>query len=229
VESRLIEAGDPDLARFQQGFFKTGPGGYGEGDVFLGMKVPAVRAIAREFRSLSIGECSRLLESPYHEARLAALVILVESYRRGDEATREAIHDLYLARTDRVNGWDLVDVSAAWLIGQHLFDRDRSLLTSLAVSRSVWERRMAIIATHYFIRKGDFLDTFRIADLLLTDDHDLIQKAVGWMLREVGKRDADAERGFLRERYGRMPRTMLRYAIEKFPEAERRQYLRGEV
>jgi 3-methyladenine DNA glycosylase AlkD len=229
VESRLVRTGDPDLASFQQRFFKTGSGEYGEGDVFLGIKVPVLRRIAREYRSLPLQECERLLDSPYHEVRLVALVILVEVYRRTDELTRQSIHDLYLSRTDRVNGWDLVDTSAAWLVGQHLFDKNRSILIRLARSPSLWERRIAIIATHYFIRKGDFSDTFRISDLLMRDRHDLIHKAVGWMLREVGKRDLDAEREFLRDRYRRMPRTMLRYAIEKFPEDERKRYLRGEL
>lgn len=229
VEGRLIQGGNPDLAEFQRLFFKTAPGGYGEGDAFIGLKVPALRLIAREFRSLPLRECERLLESPWHEARLTALIILVDAYRRGDEATRQAIHDLYLARTDRVNGWDLVDVSAGCILGQHLLDKDRSTLDRLARSDSLWERRMAIVATHYFIRRGEFGDTFRIADLLLADRHDLIHKAVGWMLREVGNRDMTAERAFLRKRYQSMPRTMLRYAIEKFPEDERKAYLRGEV
>lgn len=229
VEAELAELGDPALASFQQGFFRTGPGGYGEGDVFLGIKVPILRRVARDFRALSLEECERLLESRYHEARLVALVILVEAFRGGDEATRQAIHDLYLARTDRVNGWDLVDISAAWIVGVHLVDKDRSILYRLARSESLWERRIAIIATHHFIRTGDFDDTLRISDVLLEDRHDLIHKAVGWMLREVGKRDPDVEREFLRDRYRRMPRTMLRYAIEKFPEVERKRYLRGEV
>lgn len=229
IESRLEELGDPKLAAFQQGFFRTGPGGYGEGDVFLGLKVPILRRLARDFRSLSLHECERLLESRYHEARLVALVILVEAFRRGDPDIRQAIHDLYLARTDRVNGWDLVDLSAAWIVGEHLADRDRSILLRLARSESLWERRIAIVSTHYFIRRGEFTDTLRIADILLEDSHDLIHKAVGWMLREVGKRGPEEERAFLRDRYGRMPRTMLRYAIEKFPEDERKMYLRGEI
>lgn len=229
VESRLDAERDPELARFQQKFFRTGPGGYGEGDVFLGIKVPPLRRIARDFRGLPLTECDRLLASAYHEARLVALFILVDAFKRGEPAMQEAIYRLYLSRTDRINGWDLVDSSAAAIVGGYLLDRDRSILCELARSSSLWERRIAIIATHAFIRKGDFADTLRVADILLEDAHDLIHKAVGWMLREVGKRDREVEEGFLRPRYQRMPRTMLRYAIEKFPDALRLAYLRGEV
>ncbi len=170
-----------------------------------------------------------MLASAYHEARLVALFILVDAFKRGEPAMQEAIYRLYLSRTDRINGWDLVDSSAAAIVGGYLLDRDRSILCELARSSSLWERRIAIIATHAFIRKGDFADTLRVADILLEDAHDLIHKAVGWMLREVGKRDREVEEGFLRPRYQRMPRTMLRYAIEKFPDALRLAYLRGEV
>lgn len=229
VEERLRAEADPERARFQQGFFKTGPGEYGEGDVFLGIKVPTLRRITRDFRRLPLAEVEALLASPRHEARLIALLILVDACNNADPEGCEAVYRLYLANTDRINGWDLVDSSAPWIVGGYLLDRDRSILSELARSESLWERRIAVIATHHFIRRGEFEDTLEIADILLADNHDLIHKAVGWMLREVGNRDRDVEEGFLSDRYGRMPRTMLRYAIEKFPEDLRLRYLRGEV
>jgi 3-methyladenine DNA glycosylase AlkD len=169
-----------------------------------------------------------MLRSPYHEARVLALLILVRKCERADDALLTQVYQLYLANTERVNNWDLVDASAPGIVGRYLWERDRSVLLDLARSESVWERRIAIIATLYFIRHGHFDDTFRVANLLLSDEHDLIHKAVGWMLREVGKRDRAREESFLRTHHARMPRTMLRYAIEKFPEPLRQQYLRGE-
>ena len=225
IERRLRALGDPERAKHSLRFFRTGPGQYGEGDRFLGLTVPVIRSVARERKDAPLDTLAALLQSPWHEVRLTALVILVGQYRRGGDEQREAIYRLYLESTDRINNWDLVDVSAADIVGAHLRDRDRSILDRLARSASLWERRIAIIATAHFIRHGEFGDTLRIAAILAGDAHDLIHKAVGWMLREVGKRDREREEAFLRRYASRMPRTMLRYAIERFPERLRRQYL----
>jgi 3-methyladenine DNA glycosylase AlkD len=227
---RELEAlGDPTAAAGAQRYFKTGPGQYGAGDRFLGIRASPLRALARKHQSLGVAGCRTLLRSPWHEARLLGLLILARAYGRADAAARNEIYRLYLDSTDRINNWDLVDCSAPHVVGRHLEERSRAILPRLARSESIWERRIAILATQHFIRAGDFEDTFRIADLLLEDDHDLIHKAVGWMLREVGNRDRATEEAFLRTRYPRMPRTMLRYAIEKFPEPLRKRYLRGEI
>jgi len=212
-----------------QRFFKTGPGEYGEGDRFIGVTLPVIRSVSREFRGTAIAELQKLLRSPVHEERTLALLMLVDAFKAGDEPARRRIYDLYLSNTRFINNWDLVDCSAAQIVGGWLRGRSTVPLTRLAKSKLLWERRIAIIATFDGIRRGEFDDAFRIADLLLHDDHDLIHKAAGWMLREVGKRDGAAERAFLADRYKTMPRTMLRYAIERFPEVERRQYLRGEI
>jgi 3-methyladenine DNA glycosylase AlkD len=221
----LRAASHPDTVAGLLRFFRTGPGDYGEGDRFIGVTVPAVRELARRFQNAPIAEIDALLKSPLHEARLLALLLLVEQFRAGDETARRRIYDLYLRRTPFINNWDLVDSSAYHIVGGWLSERSRAPLMKLARSKSIWERRIAIIATLYFIRCGNLRDTFRIADVLLEDSHDLIHKAVGWMLREAGNRDPAAERRFLASRHTRMPRTMLRYAIEKFPERERRRYL----
>jgi 3-methyladenine DNA glycosylase AlkD len=229
VQARLRRESSARDARALQWFFKTGPGEYGEGDVFLGVKVPKIRAVAREFRAAPERVVKALLASRIHEERLLALLILVDQFERGSDADRARIVRLYLASTARINNWDLVDLSAPNIVGAWLLERDRSRLDRLARSRSLWERRIAIVATHAFIRRGQFADTLRVADRLLADGHDLIHKAVGWMLREVGKRDRAALEAFLQPRCRRMPRTMLRYAIERFPEPRRQAYLRGEV
>jgi 3-methyladenine DNA glycosylase AlkD len=212
-----------------QRFFKTGPGQYGDGDRFIGVKVPTIRAVCRECRGLSLKEVRTLLHSPIHEERLLALLILVDAFKVADEAERRRIYDFYLEHITFINNWDLVDLSAAQVVGRWLYGRSKRPLIRFARSRSLWERRIAIIATFDYIRRGEFDETFRIADLLLHDEHDLIHKAVGWLLREVGKRDSVAERRFLATRYKSMPRTMLRCAIERFPEAERRKYLAGQL
>jgi len=212
-------------ARVSRSFFKTGPGQYGEGDVFAGLTVPQVRTLAKELRALALGEVVKLLRAPLHEARLLALLLLVQRYRTGDEVARERVYRLYLNNTRRINNWDLVDVSAEHIVGAHLWTRDRSVLDALAVSGLLWERRMAILATLHFIRRGAFADTLRIAERLVRDREDLMHKAVGWMLREVGKRDLAAEEGFLRTYAGTMPRTMLRYAVERFPVDARQHYM----
>ena len=201
-------------------FFKTAPGQYGHGDQFLGLTVPAMRLVVCEFRELPLPDAAALLASPWHEDRLVALMILVEQYCR-TPAARAAIFRLYLSHTNRINNWDLVDVSAANVVGAHLEERSRKPLYRLAKSKSLWERRIAIVATLPFIRRNDFGDTLAIARLLLADKHDLIHKACGWMLREVGKRDENVLREFLDEHAATMPRTMLRYAIERLPDRQR--------
>jgi 3-methyladenine DNA glycosylase AlkD len=228
IQTELESLADPRHAAILQRFFKTGPGDYGEGDRFRGIRVPVLRKMARKYRDLSRTAAESLLQAAFHEDRLLALLLLIDRYYRGGDAVRDGIHRFYLEHTGWVNNWDLVDASAPHLVGHYLQDRPKGLLTQLA-SGILWERRMAIIATFHFIKQGDVDETFRIAALLLSDREDLIHKAVGWMLREAGKRDVTAAETFLGTRYRQMPRTMLRYAIEKFPEARRQAYLRGEV
>jgi 3-methyladenine DNA glycosylase AlkD len=229
VEARLKSLGNARDAAFYPKYFKTGPGEYGEGDLFLGIRAPLLRRVSKELEALPLPECRKLLRSKFNEARATALLILVRKYQRGDEAMREKIFRLYVGSTKHIDNWNLVDVSAPAIVGAHLMNRSRVLLRKLARSKSLWERRIAIIATQTMIRDLDFAETFRIADLLLEDEHDLIHKAVGWMIREVGNRDRAAAEAFLKPRYERMPRTMLRYAIEKYPEPLRKRYLRGAV
>jgi 3-methyladenine DNA glycosylase AlkD len=212
-------------AAVNQWFFKTGPGDYGENDRFLGIRVPDLRRIARAHQDLPLNDVLRLLRSKWHEERLLALLILVRQYARAGEDGRRRIHRLYLRNTRWINNWDLVDSSAAPIVGAHLGKRERTILRRLARSTSVWERRIAMIATSHYIRNGDFADALAIAGMLVKDEHDLIQKAVGWMLREIGNRDRKVEERFLKKHARTMPRTMLRYAIEKFPDRLRRQYL----
>ncbi|MDP8236286.1 MAG: DNA alkylation repair protein [Candidatus Erginobacter occultus] len=229
IIARLRKLGDPARARVSRRFFKTGPGEYGEGDIFVGVPVPRLRKLAQAYRDLPLPEITRLLKSPLHEARLLALLILVARYRAGDGPSRERIYTLYLENTRRINSWDLVDSSAEQIIGAHLRGRGRSPLYSLARSSLLWERRIAIMATFHFIRRGEFEETMRVAEILLADPEALVRKAVGWMLREVGNRDRTVEEKFLKPRYQKMDRTMLRSAIEKFPGPLRRRYLRGEA
>lgn len=216
-------------AVFLQRFFKTGPGAYGEGDRLLGVRVPATRRVARSFRELPLADLQTLLHSEFHEERLLALIILTDQYRRGTPETQARIYTLYLANTRRINNWDLVDTSAEHIVGAYLLNRSRKPLHGLARSDSLWERRIAIMATFHFIKMGEYEETLKIATRLIQDTEDLIHKAVGWMLREVGNRDQATERAFLNQYHAQMPRTMLRYAIEKFPEALRQQYLKGTI
>lgn len=227
LSAELRALASPALVVLQQRFFKTGPGQYGEGDVFLGIKVPPLRALAKHHRDADLNTIKTLLHSKYHEERLFALLLLMQFYERGTEKDRIAAFDLYLDNTSHINNWDLVDVSSPHIVGRHLVDRPRKVLHRMARSSSLWERRIAIISTLYFIRGNDFDDTLSIAKTLLHDEQDLMHKAVGWMLREVGKRDLEAEETFLLQHYHDMPRTMLRYAIERFPEQRRQQYLKG--
>ncbi|HEY3057007.1 MAG TPA: DNA alkylation repair protein [Thermoanaerobaculia bacterium] len=223
----MRELADPRRAKTSQWFFKTGPGDYGEGDRFLGVTVPQLRQVACEFRSASPAQLEKLLHSPWHEDRLLALLIATEQYARADSRERAALFRFYLDNLESVNNWDLVDLSAPQIVGAHLRKKSRSLLKKLARSKSIWERRIAIVSTLHFIRFGEIAETFRIAKLLLHDEHDLIHKASGWMLREAGKRDRAALEKFLDDHLTSMPRTMLRYAIERFPERLRRRYLKG--
>jgi 3-methyladenine DNA glycosylase AlkD len=222
---RLHSLADPHAADSLQQFFKTGPADYGAGDRFLGIRMPMLRKLVVELAALPLAETQKLLHSEYHEARLLALLILVRGYEHGTDTAKDKIFRLYLDNTRFINNWDLVDLSAAQIVGAHLQAGDRMLLDTLARSSLLWERRIAIIATFHFIRQFDFADTLRIAALLQRDPHDLIHKAVGWMLREVGKRDVAVEEAFLDRHCREMPRTMLRYAIEKFPEQRRRHYM----
>ena len=208
-------------------FFKTGPGQYGEGDKFLGIKVPVTREVVKAcWRETTRQDLEECIASAYHEVRLAALLALVEIFRHNKTQRQDCV-DFYLAHTDRINNWDLVDLSCYPLLGVWLLDKDRTLLYDLARNgKTIWEQRIGIVSTMTFIRHGQLQDTFDIADILLHHPHDLLHKAVGWLLREAGKRDRDALVKYLEPRYPTMPRTMLRYAIEKFPEAERQQYLK---
>ncbi len=231
VRKELKSMAEPEKAAILQRFFKTGPSQYGEGDIFIGVMVPQSRQVAKKFNQLPLGEVRTLLYSRVHEERLVALLILAWRYSSASSSReKEEIVKFYLDHIKRVNNWDLVDLSAPNILGAHLVDRDgrRRLLYRLAGSENVWERRIAIVATHHFIRNGDFSDTLKIAEMLLQDRHDLIHKAVGWMLREVGKRDAAAEKEFLEKHCSVMPRTMLRYAIERLSERKRRRYMVSE-
>ena len=218
-----------EIAEHSQRFFKTGKGQYGEGDIFLGIRVPVLRKIAKKFRRISLAEVSKLLESKFHEERLLSILMLVNLFKSGDEDDQELIYELYLDKTKFINNWDIVDISAGNIVGEFLFAKDKAPLYRLVFSENLWERRIAIVATFYFIRNDEFDDTLKIAEILFTDKEDLIHKAVGWMLREVGKRVIEIEEEFLEEHYLKMPRTMLRYAIERFPETRRKMYLKGQV
>jgi len=225
LRAELRALAKPRQAEVLMRFFKTGPGQYGEGDRFLGIKVPVQRAVAKKHRDISLGDVKKLMASPVHEERLVSLMILIENYNRADDAGRDKIIGLYLANTRNINNWDLVDLSAPQLLGRHLHGGNMKILKKLARSSSLWERRIAIVSTYYSIKKGEYDITLELAELLLDDGHDLIHKAVGWMLREVGKRDIGTERLFLDKHAAAMPRTMLRYAVERFPEKLRRSYM----
>jgi 3-methyladenine DNA glycosylase AlkD len=229
IRAELHGLGNPVRGAHSQRFFKTGPGQYGEGDKFLGLTVPEMRAIVRRYRELDDAAVREMLQSPWHEERLVALLLMVEAYERGDDPRRGHIHRTYLANTARINNWDLVDATAGTIVGQHLEAGDITLLERLARLESLWDRRIAIVSTFHFIKRGEFRPTLKIATLLLGDSEDLIHKATGWMLREVGKRDRTVLDRFLKKHYKRMPRTMLRYAIERHPERVRKQYLAGTI
>lgn len=229
LKSALQKLADPQKAQTLQHFFKTGKGEYGEGDKFIGVVVPDVRKTAEKYYSLfSVLETEKLLHSKIHEERLCALFIFIHEFEKGDENLQKQIYDIYLSNTKYINNWDLIDLSAKKIVGKYLFAKDRSILYKLAKSNNLWERRMAILATFYFIGRKDYKDSLKIAKILLNDKEDLVQKAVGWMLREVGKRCSQKIlEDFLKENYKQMPRTMFRYSIERLPENRRKMYLNG--
>jgi len=218
---------DKCKAQILQRFFKTGKGEYGEGDVFLGIIVPKQREIAKKYSNLDLDSIKKLLESKIHEHRLTGLIILTCQFKKGDEKKQKEIFDFYLKNAKKINNWDLVDLSAPNILGKYLLDKKRDLLYSLAKSENLWEKRIAIISTFEFIKNNDFSDTILISEILLNDKHDLIHKAVGWMLREIGKRDIEKEEIFLKKHYKIMPRTMLRYAIERFSDEKRQFFLKS--
>lgn len=229
VRAEMRRLASPDQAAISRRFFKTGPGQYGEGDEFIGLKVPQTRLLVKGCDGLPEIDILTLLYSSIHEERLLALLCLVRRYERGDDETRGHIFDLYLEKMRWINNWDLVDTSAPHIVGRWLLTRDRSLLRQLANSHDLWERRIAILATQTFIRHRDYTDTLVISEMLLPDKHDLIHKACGWMLREVGNRDVAVLETFLAKHAARMPRTMLRYAIEKLPSDRRLEWMKAKA
>ncbi len=229
IRRKLRQPGNKQRAKVSQRFFKTAPGEYGEGDVFCGIKVPELRKLAREYQDITTQEIKQLLKSFIHEERLLPLLILVLTYAKGDETAKKRTYELYLKNTKFINNWDLVDGSAEYIVGDFLIDKSKKPLYSLAKSRIVWERRIAIMSTVHFIKRNEFSQMLKISGMLLSDGENLIHKAVGWMLREVGKRDLPTEEKFLKEHYQKMPRTMLRYAIEKLPKSKRQHYLKGNI
>ena len=217
---------DPVKREVLTRFFKTGKGQYGEGDKFLGVTVPNARSVAKMHKDEPFGVLAALLQSPWHECRLCALLVLVERFKKSDEKERKAIYDFYLSQTSRINSWDLVDLSAPGIVGEYLKDKSREDLYRLAESSLLWDQRIAVVATYTLIKNHDFIDILALSERLLRHEHDLMRKAVGWMLREMGKRDKDLLVQFLEKHCKTMPRTMLRYAIEKFPDEERREFMK---
>jgi 3-methyladenine DNA glycosylase AlkD len=225
IKKDLFELRNPKKEKILSNFFKTGKGQYGEGDIFLGIPVPEQRKVAKRYIDISLKDLQKLLSHKIHEYRLTALIILVSKYYKVDERGKNEIFNFYLNNTEHIDNWDLVDLSAPKIVGDYLFNKDKSILYKFARSNNLWKRRIAILSTFTFIRRNDFEDALDISKLLLSDKHDLIHKAVGWMLREIGKRDQKKEEEFLKKYYSEMPRTMLRYAIEKFEENKRKFYL----
>ncbi|MFH1832848.1 MAG: DNA alkylation repair protein [Candidatus Levyibacteriota bacterium] len=229
IQKDLQKLQDPKKAKLLSGFFKTGKGEYGEGDVFLGIPVPLQRKVVKKYIELSLTELQKLLDSKIHEHRLTALLILVDKYKKAEQAEKEKIFNFYLKNAKNINNWDLVDLTAPNIVGDYLLskgchpERSEGSLYKLAKSKNLWEKRISILATFAFIKNNQFKDTLKIAEILLNDTHDLIHKAVGWMLRELGKRNQKVEEKFLRKNYKKMPRTMLRYSIEKFS-AEKKKF-----
>jgi 3-methyladenine DNA glycosylase AlkD len=229
LQKEIRSYSNPAKAKLLMRFFKTGKGEYAEGDVFLGIMVPEQRIIAKKFTHIGTSDVLTLLHSKYHEERLIALLILIHRFENGDEKTKKKIFSLYLANTKHVNNWDLVDLSAHKIVGEYLFQKGKGIafLKKLAKSGDLWERRIAVLATFQYIKYNSFKESLEIAEMLLHDTHDLIHKSVGWMLREIGKRNRSILEEFLQKHAKEMPRTMLRYAIERFPEEERKKYLKS--
>ena len=217
---------NPEKAKLYSRYFKTGKGEYGEGDAFIGLTVPEQRTLSKKYKGLPLEDIKELLKSKIHEERLTGLLILVLKYKKADEKMRKSIVDLYLSNTKNVNNWDLVDLSAPKILGNYLLDKDRSVIYKLTKSRNLWEKRIAVLSTFTFIDKKDFVDALKVAEILLKDEHDLIHKAAGWMLREIGKKDQPVEEKFLKKYYKTMPRTMLRYAIERFDDKKKKLYMK---
>ncbi len=221
---------NPKKAKDLQRFFKTGKGEYADGDIFLGVMVPEQRKLVKKYASfLSLDDIQELLNTKIHEHRLTALLILVKQYQKSSEERKKEIFDFYLKNTKNINNWDLIDLSALNIIGDYLLDKDRNIIYQLVKSDNLWERRISVLTTFAFIRKNQFEDSLKLSEILIRDKHDLIHKATGWMLREIGKRDINVLKQFLGKHYKEMPRTMLRYAIEKLPEKERKAYLKGDA
>ena len=229
IISCLNDLANPEIAQHSQRYFKTGKGEYGYRDKFLGIRVPDLRKHVKMFQETNITNIEKLLKSKYHEVRLFSLLLMVRKYSKGDIEEQEQIYNLYLLHTKYINNWDLVDSSAPYIVGPWLYDKDRSLLYELAYSKMLWERRISIMSTTYFIKNNQYNDTLKLSKILLSDSEDLIHKAVGWMLREVGNRDIEIEERYLKKYYKKMPRVMLRYAIEKFNKERRQAYLMGEI
>jgi 3-methyladenine DNA glycosylase AlkD len=229
IQNELKQLGNKEIAEHSQRFFKTAKGQYGYGDIFLGIRVPVLRKIAKKHSNISINEAAQLLKSKFHEQRLLSLLILVAVFKKANNQDKKAIYNLYLDNTKFINNWDLVDLSAEHIVGAYLRRIDKQPIYKLAVSENLWERRISIMSTFHFIKHNEFIDTLKISRILLHDKEDLIHKAVGWMLRETGKRNIEVEEEFLKKHYKQMPRTMLRYSIEKFPEIKRKRYLKGKV
>lgn len=225
----LRQAADPERAKNLAWFFKTGKGEYGEGDRFLGITVPRLRSISKKYQNLDLEDLQTLLDSEIHEHRLSSLMILRFKYKKSKIKDKKAVVKFYLKNTKKINNWDLVDLSCHHILGNWLLDKDRKILYQLARSKNLWEKRISIITTFAFVDEGQFTDSLKIAEILLNDEHDLIHKAVGWVLRVVGKKDKKTETDFLDKHYKTMPRTMLRYAIEKFDDMERKYYLKKTV
>ena len=225
LEKDILRLENKGRAKLLSGFFKTGKGEYGEGDVFLGISVPEQRKVAIKYKDINLKDAEKLLINKIHEFRLIALLILVERFKKGDEKTKKEIADFYIKNANRVNNWDLVDLSAPRILGPWLMDKDKSILYKFAKSENIWERRISVLSTFYFISKSKFDDSLKISGILLKDKHDLIHKAVGWMLREIGKRNQPLEEEFLKKHYKHMPRTMLRYSIEKFDATKKKFYM----
>lgn len=229
VERELNALENPADAEFLQRFFKTGPGQYGEGDVFIGLRVPQTRVITKKYRDLPLPEIEKLLDSPIHEHRLAAVIIMTERAKRAQGEEMKDLYDLYLRRIDRMNNWDIIDISCGHVVGGYLLDKPRDILYKLVRSKVMWERRVAIISTSRFIAHGDLDDTFKLAELLINDNEDLIHKASGWMLREAGKKDETRLKDFLDQHAATMPRTMLRYSLEKLHSTDKAHYMTAKL
>ena len=228
IQKEMEQLANAECAHQSQRFFKTGKGEYGYGDIFIGIRMPVLRRLAKKYNALNAAELKKLIKSKIHEERLIGLLILVNQYKQvKHDAEKDKIYDFYLKHFKYINNWDLVDVTCPHIVGVHLIDKDRKILYEWARSDHLWTKRIAIVSNWWFIRNGDLAEVFNISKILLNDEHDLIHKAVGWMLREAGKKDVKALEVFLKKYYLTMPRTMLRYAIEKFPEGERQKYLKG--